>query len=122
MVETDGGRVRQIVGNLLSNAIKYTRTGAITVRVRRYPAVVIRKTRPWIDIEVTDTGDGIPADKHEQIFEEFSRLDSSGRPGAGLGLAISKRLAEALGGQILVSSEVGCGSTFTLRVPAAPQA
>jgi signal transduction histidine kinase/GAF domain-containing protein len=118
MVETDGGRVRQIVGNLLSNAIKYTRTGAITVRVRRYPAVVIRKTRPWIDIEVTDTGDGIPADKHEQIFEEFSRLDSSGRPGAGLGLAISKRLAEALGGQIIVNSEVGCGSTFTLRVPA----
>jgi signal transduction histidine kinase len=117
LVETDGVRIRQIVGNLLSNAIKYTRTGAVTVHVRKYPAVVVRKTRRWIDIEVTDSGEGIPADKQEQIFEEFSRLDTSGRPGAGLGLAISKRLAEALGGQIMVNSEVGCGSTFTLRLP-----
>ncbi len=118
LVETDSARVRQIVGNLLSNAIKYTKTGAVTVRVRKYPAVVVRKGRLAVDIEVTDTGLGIPPDKHEQIFEEFSRLDTSDRPGAGLGLAISKRVAEALGGQIMVSSEVGCGSTFTLRIPA----
>ena len=117
LVKTDSGRVRQIVANLLSNAIKYTRTGAVTIHVRKYPAAVIRKARRWIDIEITDTGVGIPADKHEQIFEEFSRLDTSDRPGAGLGLAISKRLAEALGGQIMVSSEVGCGSTFTFRIP-----
>jgi signal transduction histidine kinase len=117
LVETDGVRIRQIIGNLLSNAIKYTRTGAVTIRVCKYPAAVVRKTRHWIDIEVTDTGVGIPADKQEQIFEEFSRLDTTGRPGAGLGLAISKRLAEALGGQIIVNSEIGCGSTFTLRLP-----
>jgi signal transduction histidine kinase len=117
MVETDGVRVRQIVGNLLSNAIKYTRTGAVTVHVRKYAPAIIRRARTWIDIEVTDTGPGIPADKHEQIFEEFSRLDTSDRPGAGLGLAISKRLAEALGGQIILNSEPGCGSTFTFRIP-----
>jgi signal transduction histidine kinase len=117
LVESDSIRVRQIVGNLISNAIKYTRSGAVTLRVRKYPAVVIRKGRLSVDIEVTDTGLGIPPDKHEQIFEEFSRLDASDRPGAGLGLAISKRLAEALGGQIMVNSEVGCGSTFTFRIP-----
>jgi signal transduction histidine kinase len=85
--------------------------------VRKYPSRVVRNIPSWIDIEVTDTGIGIPADKQEQIFEEFSRLNRSDRPGAGLGLAISKRLAEALGGQILVASEVGRGSTFTFRIP-----
>ena len=117
MVETDAVRVRQIVGNLISNAIKYTSTGAINLRVQRYPSRMIRNVPAWIDIEVADTGIGIPSDKKDQIFEEFSRLRTSDRPGAGLGLAISKRLAEALGGQILVSSEVDRGSTFTLRIP-----
>ena len=117
LVETDGVRVQQIVGNLISNAIKYTNTGAINLRVRKYPSRVIRSVPAWIDIEVTDTGIGIPLDKQDQIFEEFSRLSTSDRPGAGLGLAISKRLAEALGGQILVTSEVDRGSTFTLRLP-----
>jgi signal transduction histidine kinase len=117
LVETDGVRVQQIVGNLISNAIKYTKTGAINLRVRKYPSRVIRSVPAWIDIEVTDTGIGIPLDKQDQIFEEFSRLSTSDRPGAGLGLAISKRLAEALGGQILVTSEVDRGSTFTLRLP-----
>jgi signal transduction histidine kinase len=116
-VETDGARVRQIVGNLISNAIKYTKTGAINLRVRKYPAISIRNVPGWIDIEVADTGIGIPKDKQETIFEEFSRLSTSDRPGAGLGLAISKRLAEALGGRIIVTSEVNCGSTFTLRFP-----
>ena len=116
-VGTDSVRVRQVIGNLISNAIKYTKTGAVTLRVRKHSALPIRKTGSWIDIEVIDTGVGIPADKYDKIFEEFSRLDTSDRPGAGLGLAISKRLAEALGGQIKVSSEVGCGSTFTFRIP-----
>jgi signal transduction histidine kinase len=117
LIETDGVRVQQIVGNLLSNAIKYTRSGAINVRARKYPSKLIRSAPASIDIDVIDTGIGIPLDRQDQIFEEFSRLGTSDRPGAGLGLAISKRLAEALGGQILVTSEVGRGSTFTLRIP-----
>jgi signal transduction histidine kinase len=117
-IETDSARVRQIVGNLLSNAIKYTRTGAITIRVRRHTALTLRSGPASVDIEVIDTGPGIPADKQEQIFEEFSRLGTSDKPGAGLGLAISKRLAEVLGGEIFVNSEAGCGSTFTFRIPA----
>ena len=116
-VETDSVRVSQIVGNLVSNAIKYTKTGAVTLRVRRDPAATIRNPVTSVDIEVIDTGRGIPSDKFEQIFDEFSRLGTSDRPGAGLGLAISKRLAEALQGEITVNSEVGCGSTFTLRIP-----
>lgn len=116
-VETDGARVRQIVGNLLSNAIKYTKAGSVVLRVREYPAETVGGARGWVHFDVIDTGLGIPADKRDIIFEEFSRLGANDRGGAGLGLAISKRLAEALGGQITVESEVGCGSTFTLRLP-----
>jgi signal transduction histidine kinase len=116
-VETDGARVRQIVGNLLSNAIKYTKAGSVVLRVRAYPAETVGSARGWVHFDVIDTGLGIPADKRDIIFEEFSRLGANDRAGAGLGLAISKRLAEALGGQITVESEVGCGSTFTLRLP-----
>jgi signal transduction histidine kinase len=116
-VETDGGRVRQIVGNLVSNAIKYTKAGSVVLRLREYPAETVGGARGWVHFDVIDTGIGIPADKRDIIFEEFSRLGASDRAGAGLGLAISKRLAEALGGQITVESEVGRGSTFTLRLP-----
>jgi signal transduction histidine kinase len=116
-VETDGARVRQIVGNLLSNAIKYTKVGSVVLRVRQYPAEIVDGARGWVHFDVIDTGLGIPSDKRETIFEEFSRLGGHDRAGAGLGLAISKRLAEALGGQITVESEVGSGSTFTFRLP-----
>lgn len=116
-VETDGARVRQIVGNLLSNAIKYTATGSIVLRVRPYPATAPPSLADCVDIDVIDTGRGIPGDKQEIIFEEFSRMDVNDRPGAGLGLAISQRLATALGGHIFVKSEERRGSTFTLRIP-----
>ena len=116
-VETDGARVRQIVGNLLSNAIKYTKAGSVVLRVREYPAEIVGGARDWVHFDVIDTGLGIPADKRDIIFEEFSRLGTHDRAGAGLGLAISKRLAEALGGEITVESEVGSGSTFTLLLP-----
>jgi signal transduction histidine kinase len=117
MVETDGKRVWQIVGNFLSNAIKYTARGSVMLRVRPYPATALASLADRVDIDVIDTGRGIPAEKQELIFEEFSRLDVKDRPGAGLGLAISKRLAEALGGHIFVRSEENRGSTFTLRLP-----
>ena len=119
IVDTDEARVRQIVSNLLSNAIKYTETGTVTLRVRHQPAPGRDDTRSWATVEVEDTGIGVPADKQEYIFEEFSRLDESGSAGAGLGLAISRLLAQRLGGRISVVSEPGRGSTFTLWLPAA---
>lgn len=117
VVVTDGGRLRQIIGNLLSNAIKYTKTGSVTLRARTQPWSQGRDGVGWVLVDVIDTGIGIPADKRDVIFEEFSRLGDGDKPGAGLGLAISERLAEALGGRIVVESEVGIGSTFTVQLP-----
>jgi len=116
-VQSDGARIRQIIGNLLSNAIKYTRTGSVSLRVGTHRSVTTDAAGDWVCFDVIDTGIGIPEDKRETIFEEFSRLNAHDKPGAGLGLAISERLARALGGQIVVTSEVGHGSTFTLRIP-----
>jgi signal transduction histidine kinase len=120
-VVTDATRVTQIVGNLLSNAIKYTKSGSVTLGVRRQPVPAPVDGNAGVEFDVMDTGMGIPADKREVIFEEFSRLGGSDKPGAGLGLAISKRIAEVLGGEISFESELGRGSTFTLRVPATYQ-
>ena len=117
IVETDQARVRQIAANLVSNAIKYTEHGTITLRTRRHPTTGLDASESWAALEVEDSGIGIPADKQEFIFEEFSRLGTSDRAGAGLGLAISKLLAEGLGGRISVASEPGRGSTFTLWLP-----
>jgi signal transduction histidine kinase len=116
---TDGGRLRQIVGNLLSNAIKYTQAGSVTLRARTRACAQGAEGNGWVYLDVIDTGIGIPPDKRTVIFEEFSRLGNSDKPGAGLGLAISERLAEALGGRILVESEMGAGSTFTVQLPLA---
>lgn len=109
----DQVRVDQILLNLLSNAIKYTATGGrITVR-----CAVSAKTA---SITVTDTGRGVPPEKHESIFEPFVQLGrslSSAHEGMGLGLAISRELARAMNGDVTVSSKVGKGSTFTLTLP-----
>jgi signal transduction histidine kinase len=72
-----------------------------------------------IAIRVADTGPGIPADKQERIFQEFTRLDPEAEQGAGVGLAISRRIARLLGGDITVESAEGRGSTFTLWLPPA---
>jgi len=74
----------------------------------------------WVLIEVTDTGLGIAPEKFDFIFQEFGRVGGSETPGAGLGLAISRLLAQALGGRITVASEPGRGSTFTLWLPVVP--
>jgi signal transduction histidine kinase len=116
-IETDRIRVRQIASNLLSNAIKYTAHGSVLVHVRHQPAGLASEEGDWILLEFTDSGVGIPAGKEDYIFEEFSRLGNAETPGAGLGLAISRLLARALGGEIVVESELGHGSTFTLRLP-----
>jgi signal transduction histidine kinase len=117
VVETDGARVRQIASNLLSNAIKYTGRGSVRVRTRRESAGPGGEAGDWVLLEVIDSGPGIPAEQQEFIFEEFSRLGDGSTPGAGLGLAISRTLAQALGGRISVRSEPAHGSTFTLWLP-----
>jgi signal transduction histidine kinase len=111
---TDAIRVREIVGNLISNAIKYTPHGTVTIRSR--VTNDDRHAWPAMLVQVIDTGPGIPRDESERIFEEFSRLTTE-VPGAGLGLAISRLLAEALGGQLSLESIPGRGSTFTLSLP-----
>lgn len=119
VVETDPRRVREIVRNLVSNAIKYTPNGgSVRIVVRRHAANGEAPPR-WLAVDVSDNGPGIAPDDQEDIFREFARLDGGGGgpAGSGLGLAISRHIARMLGGDIIVSSDVGQGSTFTLHVP-----
>ena len=117
IVSSDPSRVRQILGNLISNAVKYNRQdGQVTVRVALRERDGIPEEQ-WIAVDVADTGPGIPADKQHLLFQEFSRLEPGTKRGVGLGLAISQKLAGALGGQITLQSETGEGSTFTLWLP-----
>ena len=116
MVRADPVRLRQVVLNLLGNAVKFTHEGHISVRMaNRTPS----HERASLTIEVTDTGIGIPADRIDRLFKSFSQVDSSTTRhygGTGLGLSIVKRLAELMGGEVGVRSEVGNGSTFWVRV------
>ncbi|MGH7466705.1 MAG: sensor histidine kinase [Longimicrobiales bacterium] len=120
-LQTDGLRVRQILGNLLSNAIKYTPdNGRVNVCAQRRDIVDDGTHQKWLAAEVTDSGPGIRLEDQALVFQEFVRLDNgSDRPGAGIGLAISQRVAHALGGRITLQSELGAGSTFTLWLPLA---
>ncbi|MFK7955753.1 MAG: ATP-binding protein [Lysobacterales bacterium] len=105
-------RCRQILINLLTNAIRHTPKGHITLHWRTI--------QHRLAIEVTDTGCGISSANLERIFSPFERGDDmAGRPGAGLGLAISRQLAEAMGGRLDVTSQLGQGSTFALTLPLA---
>jgi two-component system sensor histidine kinase/response regulator len=116
LIRADPGRLRQVVLNLLGNAVKFTHEGHITVHVttRLHP-----DHRASLTMEVTDTGIGIPADRLDRLFKSFSQVDSSTTRhygGTGLGLSIVKSLAELMGGEVGVRSEVGRGSTFWVRV------
>ena len=118
VVASDASRIRQVVGNLLANAVKYTDRGGITVSVK--PSSDPKAPRPgrWIAIGISDTGPGIPAEQQPLIFQEFGRLETAGeKKGVGIGLAISCRIAHALGGDITIDSELKKGSTFTLWLP-----
>jgi signal transduction histidine kinase/CHASE3 domain sensor protein len=109
---TDSQRVRQILLNLLSNAIKFTDEGEVTLTVRA--------AKNEIHLSVRDTGIGIPAHAMKELFQDFHQLEAGdGRryEGTGVGLALSRRLARALGGEIEARSEEGHGSTFTLVLP-----
>jgi signal transduction histidine kinase/CHASE3 domain sensor protein len=111
-IRTDVQRVRQILLNLLSNALKFTQAGQVVLSVT--------ETSDEVRVAVTDTGIGIPEHAIGELFREFHQLDvGDGRkyPGTGIGLALSRRLAHALGGEIEVRSREREGSTFTLVLP-----
>ncbi len=119
IVNSDEARLRQILTNLIGNALKFTERGSITVHVScmRGEPVSMRDTRRALRLffSVADTGIGIPADKISKLFKPFSQVDSSSerrRSGTGLGLIISKRLCELMGGTISVDSKPGEGTTF----------
>ncbi|GEM_PF-1446062 len=109
-------RLRQTLFNLLSNAAKFTHNGTVTLHINR----TRQEDGDWLTFAVSDTGIGIAEDKLEQVFEEFTQADGSTTRdygGTGLGLAISQRFCKLMGGELSVYSELGHGSTFTVRVP-----
>jgi signal transduction histidine kinase len=116
-LHADQTRVRQALLNLASNANKFTEHGTVTIRARR----VAYDGSAWITLAVMDTGVGMPAELIARLFQEFVQADATTHikhGGTGLGLAISRRLCQMMGGDITVESEVGRGSTFTIRLPA----
>jgi signal transduction histidine kinase len=135
-VRTDATHLRQIVLNLLGNSVKYTDAGTISVRTKVFaasdpsiPALIkvaqdapVSTARPWIAIQVCDTGIGSGKNDQVRVFDEFEQINAGPRGdsmnrGTGLGLPISRRLARLLGGDVTVESELGQGSTFTVWLP-----
>ncbi len=116
----DALRLRQILVNLVGNAVKFTERGSVVVQVRIETQTAAEVV---LHIQVTDTGVGIPAEKQNMIFDPFRQADGSMARrygGTGLGLTISARLVELMGGKIRVESEPGKGSTFSFTIPMAP--
>ncbi|MBD3852587.1 MAG: response regulator, partial [Acidobacteria bacterium] len=116
-IRADLTKLRQSLFNLLSNAAKFTEGGTVTLAVKRDP----RESGDWIELSVSDTGIGIREEMLDHVFEEFSQADDSTSRdygGTGLGLPISRRFCQMMGGDISVSSEHGIGSTFTIELPA----
>ncbi len=125
----DGVRLRQILSNLLSNAIKYTEHGSVRLIVKSDveaqpdkapPSPVMECSQATLTFEVVDTGVGISEEDQRQLFRRFTQLDTSSaqRPtGFGLGLSITRQLADLMGGEITVTSREGHGSTFSVRLP-----
>lgn len=116
VLRTDPALVRQIVGNLVSNAVKYTGEGGrvcVEVRVEDSKSDGMR----YAKVIVADNGPGIAPDKLPLLFIEFTRFDAGAAEGAGIGLAISQKIAEALRGSIIVDNRPSAGCTFTLQLP-----
>ena len=112
----DPMRLKQILLNLLSNACKFTKEGEVALRACR-----VADGRDWIELAVADTGIGLTAEQQAKLFQDFTQADSltSRRyGGTGLGLALSRRLARMMGGDVTVTSRPGEGSVFTVRLPA----
>ncbi len=109
---TDEDKLKQVLMNLLSNAVKFTEQGTVRVTARR--------DHEAVRIAVQDTGIGIPEEALDRIFEEFRQADNSTTRqygGTGLGLSITRHLSRMMGGDVTVESQVGAGSTFTLKIP-----
>jgi two-component system, sensor histidine kinase and response regulator len=120
LVKGDSTRLRQVLLNLAGNAIKFTREGEVSIRAER---LLSGNSQLEVCFSVSDTGIGIPADKHRQIFEAFSQADSSTTRefgGTGLGLSISAQLVRLMDGDIWLESEPGRGSTFFFTAKFAP--
>ena len=117
-VSVDSGKLRQILINLLGNAIKFTQQGGVILRAGTRP---LTEAMVMLGIEIVDSGMGIPADQQAELFKPFVQLTQkqSEVKGTGLGLAISKSLVELMGGQLSVSSNMGVGSVFTIKLPLA---
>ncbi|MGH8112334.1 MAG: response regulator [Rhodanobacteraceae bacterium] len=120
-MRTDITKLRQILFNLLGNASKFTENGSIYLRARRETVAL----GDWLVFAVQDTGIGITPEQQTRLFEPFAQADASTQNkygGTGLGLALSRRFSELLGGSIQMQSVPGEGTTFTLRVPASAKA
>ncbi|MGH3717905.1 MAG: HAMP domain-containing protein [Pseudonocardiaceae bacterium] len=124
-LRTDEQRLQQVLRNLMSNAVKFTDEGGVALRIRPASAAevtddALRAAPTRVAFEVEDTGIGIPTDKLSVIFEAFQQADgttSRRYGGTGLGLSISRQLTQLLGGELVVRSEPGVGSVFTLYLP-----
>lgn len=117
LVQADSIKIRQVLINLLGNAVKFSDSGSY-IKVRTY--LHGQGPQRQLVFEVEDNGDGISAENQERVFEAFTQVSSGTRRkhnGTGLGLALSREIAQALGGDLTVKSRLGVGSTFTLTVP-----
>jgi len=112
----DPTRLKQALMNLISNAVKFTENGIITITASQ----LIKKNKPWVTIQITDTGIGISAEDIAHLFQPFRQISigvANKYGGTGLGLALSRRMCHMMGGDIRVKSEKGKGSTFTIWLP-----
>jgi signal transduction histidine kinase len=108
-------RLKQILLNLLSNACKFTKEGEVKLRARG-----VANGRDWIELAVADTGIGMTPEQQAKLFDEFTQADATTAQrfgGTGLGLAITRKLARMMGGDVTVTSELGKGAVFTVRLP-----
>lgn len=113
----DAFRIRQILDNLVSNAIKYTDQGSVTIQAQ----VSIVMDKPILTLSVKDTGKGMTSEEKQKVFHAFTRLKSAqGIEGTGLGLSITQELVSLLGGEIILHSTLGKGSTFIVNIPIEP--
>jgi signal transduction histidine kinase len=120
MIHADQMRLRQTLLNLMSNANKFTEKGTLTIAARQKQ----ENGRDWVTLSVADTGIGMTPEQMDKLFQEFSQASSktaSKYGGTGLGLVISQRFCQMMGGDITVTSEPGKGSVFTVRLPASAE-